>query len=33
MATYVNELEGCDPANVQAWSDATKEFGVYQAPE
>jgi hypothetical protein len=28
MATYVNELEGCDPANVAAWADATKEYGV-----
>jgi uroporphyrinogen-III decarboxylase len=30
MATYVNELEGCSPENVQAWADATKEFGVYK---
>ena len=29
MATYVNELEGCSPENVQAWADATKEYGVY----
>jgi uroporphyrinogen-III decarboxylase len=29
MATYVNELEGCPPENVQAWADATKEYGVY----
>jgi hypothetical protein len=28
MATYVNELEGCDPDNVGAWVDATKEYGV-----
>ncbi len=30
MATYVNELEGCSVENVQAWADATKEFGVYR---
>jgi len=29
MATYVNELEGCPPENVQAWADATKEYGTY----
>ena len=29
MATYVNELEGCDPDMVQVWVDATKEYGTY----
>ena len=29
MATYVNELESCDPDNVGAWVDATKEYGTY----
>jgi uroporphyrinogen-III decarboxylase len=29
MSTYVLELEGCDPDLVQAWVDATKEYGVY----
>jgi hypothetical protein len=29
MNTGVLELEGCDPALVKAWIDATKEFGVY----
>ncbi len=29
MATQVIELEGCSPENVQAWADATKEYGTY----
>ncbi len=29
MATSVMELEGCRPDLVKAWTDATKEFGVY----
>jgi uroporphyrinogen-III decarboxylase len=29
MSTYVMELEGCDPDLVDAWVNATKEFGVY----
>ena len=29
IATYVNELEGCDPDMVQVWVDATKEYGTY----
>ena len=29
MTTGVLELEGCDPAFVKAWIDATKEYGVY----
>ncbi len=29
MCTSVMELEGCKPELVQAWADATHEFGVY----
>lgn len=29
MASSVMELEGCQPELVQAWADATKEFGAY----
>jgi hypothetical protein len=29
MATSVMELEGCKPELIKAWTDATKEFGVY----
>ena len=29
MTTSVMELEGCDLELIQAWVDATKEFGVY----
>jgi uroporphyrinogen-III decarboxylase len=29
MATGVMELEGCKPELIQAWADATKEFGTY----
>lgn len=29
MSTSVRELESCDPVRVRAWTDATREFGVY----
>jgi hypothetical protein len=29
MAPSIGELEGCDPALVDVWINATKEFGVY----
>ena len=29
MATSVMELEGCKPELIQAWAEATKEFGKY----
>jgi uroporphyrinogen-III decarboxylase len=29
MSTSVMELEGCKPELIKAWTDATKEFGVY----
>jgi hypothetical protein len=29
MGNSVMELEGCKPELVKAWTDATKEFGVY----
>ena len=29
MTTDIGELEGCDPALIEVWMDATREFGVY----
>jgi len=29
MQPTINEMEGCDPALISAWIDATKEYGVY----
>jgi hypothetical protein len=29
MASSVMELEGIEPENIQAWVEATREFGIY----
>jgi uroporphyrinogen-III decarboxylase len=29
MTTDIAEMEGCDPALIEVWMDATREFGVY----
>jgi uroporphyrinogen-III decarboxylase len=29
MATGIGELEGCNPARVKSWVDATREYGAY----
>ena len=29
MTTDIGEMEGCDPARIEVWMDATREFGVY----